>query len=1139
MGFNGLNQATANVAGIALGMAAIPEFEGLAGGFKIAQGAARFGLSAGVISPSGPNQERFSNALTMLGVHTEFTDWLASNPDNQTVLESRFKNAVDSTVGGAAAEMIFNTAKYAWSIARGAPDAAAMEAAQGAAKEMVPPNAQPSEMVTRAVKRGDGPQVEPTGDGLGTPDKENPAKQHVKDQVAEAVQEDEANGGVEQDAPAGSQAPPKTTKFFAKASGLPDSAYRQVGEMEKSDLQRFHEQAAAYSGKTAEELNVTEDLAPDLHTGIGQFKLSTFQTPDDVAPFMRALLDDAPSIARPMKDTELSAVVSFTAKELGLDNNSAQAFLQGFATEAKPLPIAAGIARTYWAGIVNKLQQNAMQGAENLTDADLQEHLATLATARQWAAHLVDIKAGLGRGLRAWSLPPTGEYTQLFGKPEAEAAIPKMDALPALPRNLSELQDFYELWKSTGGDRTAMADLLQGTQVIPSSWKYLRNSFPNFYTGSLLAGKAIIKGFLMPGFLGTIRTVEKTLGSSIAALNPLNTPEERRALLATATGAPQAYIAATGQMVSAARYMLVAMRQGGTSVIGGGYSGKDAAQRLGPITEQMIHAAQGEPNWRYSLGNLVNMWPRQVFTLVGGHDEFTKRLAYAGEVQVQAMSDAAKQGLKGDDAQQFVKEALANSIDQTGAATDRDMLNRAARTSLIQSHTSGPMSDFITTMDRWRNQIPELRYILPVFDVPANGLGEAIRRIPILSFAFKETRDDLLGTNGAVAQGEAYGRQITGAAVLGTGYSLARTGQLTGPGPDDYRARQIWLKDHQPFSFKVPGVGWVSYKDWEPLGGLLGFIANVYDRTVYAADDDTWQEHVTAAVAGTAEYLKDKGALQQLSDVLNFGGDPKASGNVLKRLVGSTAAGFVPAFIKYGRQLADNDERAKPDLGSYILDALPSQSKKLDPLRNIMGEPIHVPHDTLLENTLPITMSPTTPDAEDSVDREISDMYQRTGYAPGVTSQATLLHGYEDARALKLEDGRSLYDHFMDARQDQIGEDQDGNPANVRQALKSLFDSDDYKGAVYGSATSTGDVLGEASKLKMVSDVFRQFNKAAKEKVAQDSPTARRYLASAQIKSTSPDIFGGRTLNDIAHGEPLLKALGIDIKDYEDAQTGQ
>jgi len=73
----------------------------------------------------------------------------------------------------------------------------------------------------------------------------------------------------------------------------------------------------------------------------------------------------------------------------------------------------------------------------------------------------------------------------------------------------------------------------------------------------------------------------------------------------------------------------------------------------------------------------------------------------------------------------------------------------------------------------------------------------------------------------------------------------------------------------------------------------------------------------------------------------------------------------------------------------------------------------------------------------------------------------------------------------------------------------------------------------------MISDVIKEYNEAAKQKVAQDSPTTARYLAAAQIKRTSPDLFGGRSLNDIAHGEPLLKSLGIDINDFEAAQRGE
>jgi hypothetical protein len=58
-----------------------------------------------------PEVERFSNILQKVGVHTEFTDWLA-HKDGEGQLEGRFKNAVEGTGLGAAAEGLFQAARY-------------------------------------------------------------------------------------------------------------------------------------------------------------------------------------------------------------------------------------------------------------------------------------------------------------------------------------------------------------------------------------------------------------------------------------------------------------------------------------------------------------------------------------------------------------------------------------------------------------------------------------------------------------------------------------------------------------------------------------------------------------------------------------------------------------------------------------------------------------------------------------------------------------------------------------------------------------------------------------------------------------------------------------------------------------------
>lgn len=1174
-GSNEANQATANIVALTLGGLAT-EGSGLTEALPVLlRGAANFGTSAFALGGS-TGGERFSNALQALGVHTEFTDWLAAAPAQENGMMARFKNALDGSLTALASDAVFKAAKWAYLSATPASvtkaplvDGAKVAADQleTSAPDLVGDQPQGSPMAARGTPEA---ISEAHQEAVAAAEKITPeaARPSATIQTQAVSGRASASGATTTEgAPAsatGAAADANKVTFRIKAGGSSSDTWRDVGTMDKGDLQRFYDQAAAYSGKTAEDLDVTEASAPELHQGIGQIKLAPFNSPDDVPAFFRAVLDNSPAMARPMSDVDLNKQVALGAASLGLDRNAYSAFLQNFAGEAKNLPQAVGISRAGWQSIVQQVSSDAKMGLAGLTDEDLKgagqamgqgglnaataadtlrARLETVMTARAWGAHILDIKAGLGRGLRAWQLPAVNaeSYFQKFGTPAAFDELPEgTDAaglLPPLPRNLKELDNFYKLWAAAGDDDASRANLLQGKNIIPSAQWYARNALANFYTGSLLAGKAIVKGYVMPSFMGALQTFERTSGAGLAMLNPMLSAEDRATFGAIAKSSGIAYGQTFGDFVSSFRYSIDATKNGGNSIIGGGYSAKDASQRMGPVTDEMLQAAGKDTSFGYQLGNALNVWPRAVFSLVGGHDELTKRLSYLGRIRMTAMVSGSRAGVHGQDLIDYVNGALADAVDpSTGAATHPDILNEAARTAFMNSPQTSPMAATIKALNSARSSVPELRYILPVLNVPASGLGEGIRRLPIVSAAFSQTRDDLLGNNGQIPQAEAYGRWITGATLLGTGFGLARHGLLTGGGPQNPANKAQWENNgYQPYSIKVDGH-WVSYKDWEPVGSIFGVMGTMHDHTVHYAEDDQTHNKVLAATAALAEYAKDKAAMQSVSELLNFG-DPQSSQSYFKRLIGGTLSGFEPASVKYIRNAMDPDMRAKGNWYDYMLDGIPGESKELMPIRNVFGEPIHSPNDAYnLYGLLPLTISSSNPQVHDSVTEELDKVYQLTGYAGGIIHPTELSNGYFDTQTQMLENGRSMFDQFTANR---LEPDPEHDNMTVKERLKDLFASDDYQDAKYGSATKSTDAEGDPSKLKMIANVFKDANTFSKQKMAQDSPIAKRYLAVAKAKSDSPDLLRTHTADELAGNPPLLKSLGINLQDYESKAAGQ
>jgi hypothetical protein len=127
-GDDNANEISSNIASLAIGYGAAaklarfagvaPKIEQVVQGFgnPLARSAASLAVRAGgggMVDAMimDPETERFSNILQKVGVHTEFTDWLA-HKDGEGKLEGRFKNAIEGTGLGAAADGLFQAGRY-------------------------------------------------------------------------------------------------------------------------------------------------------------------------------------------------------------------------------------------------------------------------------------------------------------------------------------------------------------------------------------------------------------------------------------------------------------------------------------------------------------------------------------------------------------------------------------------------------------------------------------------------------------------------------------------------------------------------------------------------------------------------------------------------------------------------------------------------------------------------------------------------------------------------------------------------------------------------------------------------------------------------------------------------------------------
>lgn len=928
-----------------------------------------------------------------------------------------------------------------------------------------------------------------------------------------------------------------------------DGTARVVGRMASHDLDDLVQDIMNYASD-GEGMDLG---AGDIH---GQWRMANLGATYDVPGVLRAIVDRVGELSRPMDDRTLMREGREVADALGMDWVSFQQFAAHLTGgNAERLPTAIVALRTVWKRMGEEVDFHAANWASAPTPENQAELLRSIYNTMAGTVAMEDAKTAFGRGLRAFSLPDADTYLSQPLREIAEEAPPTPaapDGPAPLPRTVEELNQWIARWNATADNPMARTMLLQGLTWTPQKWRYLRSSFANFFTAAIIsAPRTLALNVISPVIISGARALERMGGASMAALNPFTgaTWAARQELLRVAADTPVAYLTAMADIGDAFRIGFSKLRQEAPSNLWDGYNpirktfGVSGNPKINPmdinhqgIPQALIEAAQ--QGWTghgaYYLGNVINTFPQWMHSLNGGVNELAQRLAYAGEVRAHIYQEVRRRGLTGSDASEFIRESITNSIDDASGYG----MNQAARESSLRTVMLNPLggggngvvAQAARVIQTLRAQVPETRYILPIFQVPANGLGETLRRLPGIGGMFRESAEELSGQHGTIRMAEAYGRQMMGASLLLWGALAARSGIITGAGPSDPGDRRLWSLTHQPYSIRV-GDQWFAYNRIDLIGPLMGITATWNDRSVHRNIDQ--QGAAITAMGSLAEFFRDQAALRGVSDLMSFGNDTNSQQAFIRNLQ-RIPGGFIPNFITtltrrnvdpYAREVRSPIGMEGTISGLAIgamesmLNALPGGSDTLDPVRNLLGEEV-MGSNTAAFNLLPLTTAPANTYARDPILDELDRGYQVTGYAPGVAAPVT---GGMDMRDVDLEDGRSLYDAIMRYRTIS----RDANGRTLREALTVLFESPEYNQAQDASAGRAQDDDDQSSRQYLIRQVFTEFNRVARQDVARASPLAAQWLATAEAKDHNPARLNAYSTQQLATEPGLLSALGI------------
>lgn len=466
-------------------------------------------------------------------------------------------------------------------------------------------------------------------------------------------------------------------------------------------------------------------------------------------------------------------------------------------------------------------------------------------------------------------------------------------------------------------------------------------------------------------------------------------------------------------------------------------------------------------------------------------DEFFKTLSYRSSVRAQSLRLAREQGISDTQALgERVAEDMKAAFSLEGRAMNPVAL-QFARTATFQNPLEYGIGKWI---QEGVQEHPSLRLVMPFVRTPVNLFRYAWQRTPGLNRFTREWQADITagGDRAAVAQA----KTEMGMLVYTTAAGLALSGMTTGAGPSNPELRKQWLAaGNQPYSVKVPGVGWMSYRRGDPTMIPLGLVADLVSISGELHSDDI-TEHASAIAAAIASNIASKTFMQGVTETM----DAISSGDGfrMQKLLTNTATSFIPNF---SRQINSDDTlRETRTMLDEVMARVPGLSTKLEPRRNILGEPIMRPPGYLNRTVNPFTF------ARDPGDSNIQDQLVALGKGMAMPSEMKGKVNLADRDTYNNGTGQSPYDRLLQLS----GEARDGNPT-LRAELTDKMKSQEWKDANDGTTAQPGGM-----RYLMASRIITKHQDRAMRQVLEEYPKLRDALG-LQRKVNRAALVGGES----------------------------
>lgn len=368
---------------------------------------------------------------------------------------------------------------------------------------------------------------------------------------------------------------------------------------------------------------------------------------------------------------------------------------------------------------------------------------------------------------------------------------------------------------------------------------------------------------------------------------------------------------------------------------------------------------------------------------------------------------------------------------------------------------------------------PLARFIFPFIRTPINIMKFVGERTPLAPLS-KAVRDELAagGARRQVAMAKMEMGALTAASmstmILANSDCLNSDFCITGMEPADPRERATWRREGiQPYSLKLGGT-WHAYNRLDPIGWMIGAIADSVYIIDTANNDDVELDEISAAIVlGVSHNLVNKTYLQGVSDLMEIFTtyDREYVQRYLERFRGSflpmSSAGRFAASVQ-DPYLREIDNYLEWRAANYL-----TPDKTLPVKRDFWGEPVQRSSGLFIREST---------QKDSPVDRE----FRRLGWSPSKPRRQ--ISGVDLTGAEYSE----LMRHFGEVQAPRYTSVLGVNVAgmNLKKALGAIIKGEQYK-------QLHEDVDFPGSKSDALNKVIGVYRKAAVDEFLQGDMSAR------------------------------------------------